>query len=63
MFGNSLLLRGKTVLVISRVISSLTIIITHVWGLVTPLMATHEPPSKELRNWREERSGRNGLPP
>ena len=31
--------------VISRVISRVTILITHIRGLVTPLITTHEPPS------------------
>ena len=37
--------RGSGV-VITRVISKGTIIITHIRGLISPLIATHEPPSK-----------------
>ena len=33
--------------VISGVISRVTIIITHIGGLITPLITPHEPPSKE----------------
>ena len=33
-------------LVISRVISRITIVITHITGLITPLITTHEPPSR-----------------
>ena len=32
-------------MVISRVISRITIVITHITGLITPLINTHEPPS------------------
>ena len=31
---------------ISRVVSRLTMVITYIGGLVTPLITTHEPPSK-----------------
>ena len=31
----------------SGVISRVTIIITHIRGLITPLITTHEPPSRE----------------
>ena len=34
--------------VISGVISKATVIITHIRGLITPLMTTHEPPSRAL---------------
>ena len=40
------MLLGGSWVVISRVISRLTIIITHIKGLITPLMTTHEPPSR-----------------
>ena len=33
--------------VISGVISRVTILMTHIRGLITPLMTTHEPPSRE----------------
>ena len=35
-------------MVISRAISRVTILITHIRGLVTPLITTHEPPSRVL---------------
>ena len=35
--------------VISRVISRVTILITHIKGLITPLRTTHEPPSTEVK--------------
>ena len=38
-------LLGGSWVVISRVISGVTILITHVRGLVAPLITTHEPPS------------------
>ena len=31
--------------VIRRVISRVTVLITHIRGLITPLITTHEPPS------------------
>ena len=34
------------ILNLSRVISRVIIVITHVRGLITPLIATHEPPSR-----------------
>ena len=40
---------GGSWAVISRVISRVTILITHIRGLITPLMTTHEPPSRVLR--------------
>ena len=42
-------LLGGSWLVISRVISRITIVITHskFKGLITPLITTHEPPSEE----------------
>ena len=33
-------------LVVSRVISRTTILVTHIGGLITLLITTHEPPSK-----------------
>ena len=36
---------GDSWLVISRVISRVTIVITYIAGLITPLITTHEPPS------------------
>ena len=41
-----LALLGGSWAIISEVISSVTIIITHIRGLLTPLKITHEPPSK-----------------
>ena len=40
---------GGSWVVISRVISRITIVITHIKGLVTPLITTHEPPSEASR--------------
>ena len=40
------LLRGS--LVITGVISGVAIIITHINGFMTPLIATHEPPRRVL---------------
>ena len=42
------LLRGSWV-VISGVISRVSILITHITGLITPLITTHEPPSRVQR--------------
>ena len=42
----SMLLGGSWV-VISRVISRVTILITHIKGLITPLITTHDPPSSK----------------
>ena len=39
-------LLGGSWVVISRVISRVTILITHIRGLITPLITTHEPPSR-----------------
>ena len=39
-------LLGGSCVVISRVISRVTILITLLRGLITPLIATYEPPSK-----------------
>ena len=33
-------------MVISRVITRVTILIAHIRGLITPLITTHEPPSR-----------------
>ena len=38
-------LLGGSWLVISRVISRITTVITHIKRLITPLITTHEPPS------------------
>ena len=38
----------------SRVISRVTILITHIRGLITPLITTHEPPSRSA--WRNGRT-------
>ena len=37
---------GGSWVVISRVISRVTILITHIRGLITLLITTHEPPSR-----------------
>ena len=37
---------GGSWVVTSGVISRVTIVITHIRGLITPLITTHEPPSK-----------------
>ena len=42
-------LLGGSWVVISRVISRVTILITHIRGLIAPLIATPEPPSKALK--------------
>ena len=39
------LILGGSWVVISGVISRVTIVITHIRGLMTPFMTTHEPPS------------------
>ena len=44
LFGRFVL--GGSWVVISRVISRVAILITHIQGLTTPLITTHEPPSK-----------------
>ena len=41
-------LLGGSWVVIIRVISRVTILITHIRGLTTPLISTHEPPSRAL---------------
>ena len=45
--GINLLLGGSWV-VIHGVISRVTVLITHIRGLITPLIATHEPPSTPI---------------
>ena len=42
---------GGSWVVISGVISRVTIVITHVKGLITPLITSHEPPSIPLMNF------------
>ena len=43
-------LLGGSCVVISRVISRVvTILITHIRGLITPLIITHEPPTSRLK--------------
>ena len=44
-------------MVISGVISKVTIIITHIRGLITPLITTHEPSTGVPRGWSENRRG------
>ena len=39
---------GGSWLVISRVIGRVTLVITYIRGLITPLVTTHEPPSSLL---------------
>ena len=39
-------LLGGSWIVISRAISRITMVITYIRGLITPLIATHEPPSR-----------------
>ena len=39
-------LLGGSWVVLSGVISTVTIVITHIRGLITPLITTHEPPSR-----------------
>ena len=45
---------GGSWVVISGVISRVTIIMTHIRGLITPLITTHEPPS---RDWQVREEG------
>ena len=42
-------LLGGSKVVVSRVISRVTILITHIRGLITSLITTHEPPSIVFR--------------
>ena len=44
---NSGAVLGGSWVVISGVISRVTIVITHIGGLITPLITTHEPPSTD----------------
>ena len=44
------LLLGGSWVAISGVVSRVTIIITHIVGLLTLLMTTHEPPSRKDKN-------------
>ena len=37
---------GGSWVVISRVVSRITTVITHIRGLIAPLITTHEPPSR-----------------
>ena len=39
-------LLGGSWVVVSRVISRVAIVITYIRGLITPLITTHEPPSR-----------------
>ena len=39
-------LLGGSWVVISRVVSRVTILITHIKGLISPFITTHEPPSR-----------------
>ena len=41
-------LLGGSWVVVSRVISTVTILMTRITGLITPLIPTHEPPSRVL---------------
>ena len=52
-------LLGGSWVVISGVISRVTLLITHVRGLITPLITTHEPPSKSHDHPRNP----EGIPP
>ena len=47
--GFQLFLLGGSWVVISGVISRVTILITHIRGLISPLITTHEPPSMTSR--------------
>ena len=42
---------------ISRAISRVTILITHIRGLIAPLITTHEPPSTEASIRQTDSSG------
>ena len=58
--ANTLVLGGSWV-VISRVISRVSILITHIRGLLTPLITTHEPPSRALNYTFEACSFQSGI--
>ena len=45
-------LLGGSWVVINRVISRVTIVITHIRGLITPSITTHERPSRPKTTWR-----------
>ena len=45
------MLLGGSWVVISGLISRVSIVITHTRGLITPLIATHEPPSRLEELW------------
>ena len=49
-------LLGGSWVVISRVLSRVTILITHIRGLLTPLITTHEPPSIMTFSWNPYRT-------
>ena len=51
---------GGSWVVTSRVVSRATILITHIRGLTTPLITTHEPPSR-LWVFRCRAGGTKGL--
>ena len=44
--GSAWELLGGSWVVISRVVSRITMVITYIRGLMTPLITTHEPPSR-----------------
>ena len=48
---------GGSWVVISGLISRVTLTITQIKGLITPLITTHEPPNGCLKNPTEVRSG------
>ena len=48
-------LLGGSWVVISGVISRVTVTITHIVGLITPFVTTHEPPSRNYKNLRAKR--------
>ena len=50
--GSTLHILGGSWVVISGHISRVTILITHIRGLITPLITTHEPPSTPLKEAR-----------
>ena len=48
---------GGSWVVINGVINRVTILISHVRGLITPLIPTHAPPSSEVGSGRSDRRG------
>ena len=48
---------GGSWVVTSRAISRVTIVLAHIRGLITPLITTHEPPSKNLQLNMQELEG------